>query len=160
MPSDVLENLARAIHERYLLQIKGREASSPKSSVDWKDLSPELKASNKAAARRIYDILAAMGLTLEQGRATPAERVPVGKIIRNNIDMLAGLEHEGWMDDKRLQGWTFGKKRDDARQKHPLLIPYGDLPESEKEKDRDSIRQYPKRVAEAGYKIVFKKSAR
>jgi hypothetical protein len=62
----------------------------------------------------------------------------------------------GWMR-KSSQGRTFGEKRDNQNLKHPLMIPYGDLPANEKDKDRVAIRGYPNLLAEAGYKIVFKR---
>ena len=34
------------------------------------------------------------------------------------------------------EGWTYGAVRDDAKKHHPDLVPYAQLPESEKEYDR------------------------
>jgi hypothetical protein len=150
------ESLAEKIHERYLEQIKSLAVPNPESAKAWKDLAPDLKASNRAAAQRIAEILAAVGLTCEPGKASTDEAESAERILTANLDMLAEMEHDGWMDEKKRQGWTFGETRDNDRLKHPLLIPYGDLPEVEKEKDRDSIREYARRVADAGCKIVFK----
>jgi hypothetical protein len=38
---------------------------------------------------------------------------------------------------------------DAAKLHHPLLVPYDDLPEREKEKDRDTVRNIPKLLAKA-----------
>jgi hypothetical protein len=158
-----IETLAEKIHERF--RKKNEEARKvdpktprldPNSDVPWAELSPDLKASNRAAAQRISQILAAVGLTFVTGKAKDQEAKAVTTILKSNLDMLARMEHDGWMDEKRRQGWTYGEKRDDKLLKHPLLIAYGDLPGYEKEKDRDSILEYPNRVAEAGYKIVYK----
>ena len=160
-----VESLAKNIHARFLEQINRLQAENPKtakpnpdSDKPWEGLSPDLKASNRAAAQRIAEILAAVGLTCERGNASSSETKAVDRVLETNLEMLAGMEHDGWMDEKKRQGWTFGETRDNPRLKHPLLIPYGDLPEAEKDKDRDSIRQYVMRVADAGYKIVFKNS--
>jgi hypothetical protein len=158
-----IETLAEKIHERF--RQKNREAREadpktprldPNSDVPWAELSPDLKASNRAAAQRISQILAAVGLTVVPGTATKEQSEAVSTILKSNLDMLARMEHDGWMDEKRMQGWTHGETRDGKLLKHPLLVSYESLPLPEKEKDRDSILQYPNRVREAGYKIVFK----
>ena len=43
--------------------------------------------------------------------------------------------------------------RDNARLHQPLLIPYDDLPEREKEKDRDTNRNIPRLLAQAKYLV-------
>ena len=53
-------------------------------------------------------------------------------------EQLAENAHEVWAVARLAQGWTFGTARDDAAKKHPCLIPYGDLPESEKVHDRNT----------------------
>jgi hypothetical protein len=151
-----VEELAKKIHARYLEQIKGAPDPNPESAKPWDELRPDLKASNRAAAQRITEILAVVGLECVPGEASEAELDAVDKVLKANLDMLAAMEHDGWMDEKRRQGWTFGETRDNAHLKHPLMIPYGDLAEIEKDKDRDSVLRYPKRVGEAGYKIVVK----
>lgn len=43
--------------------------------------------------------------------------------------------HEGWMQFKIDNGWTFGPVKDEVLKQHPLLVPYNELPESQKLKD-------------------------
>lgn len=44
-------------------------------------------------------------------------------------------EHNRWSMYLKTEGWTYASERDNANKKHPLLIPYDQLPESEKKKD-------------------------
>ena len=46
-----------------------------------------------------------------------------------------------------------GQARDDASKKHPCLVPYADLPESEKEYDRKTADETLKAIMVLGYKI-------
>jgi hypothetical protein len=52
------------------------------------------------------------------------------------------------------EGWSYGPKRDDDHKKHPDLIPYSDLSESEKEYDRKTARGILELVQRLGYKIT------
>ena len=51
------------------------------------------------------------------------------------------------------QGWTFGEKRDDLHKTTPCLVPYCELPESEKEYDRQTATEVLKVILQLGYKI-------
>ena len=51
------------------------------------------------------------------------------------------------------QGWTYGEERNDALKHHPCLIPYEELPESEKEYDRDTALGTLKLICKLGFKI-------
>ena len=53
--------------------------------------------------------------------------------------LLAEAEHNGWMVERMLSGWTYGRVRDNDKKKHPLLIPYNQLSESDKDYDRHTI---------------------
>ena len=53
-------------------------------------------------------------------------------------ERLAENAHDLWAAQRLAQGWTFGPQRDDARKLHPCLVPYDELPESEKEYDRQT----------------------
>lgn len=44
--------------------------------------------------------------------------------------------HELWCEEKRAAGWTYGEVKDAAAKTHPCLVPYHELPEEQKAKDR------------------------
>lgn len=44
--------------------------------------------------------------------------------------------HAGWTKHKLAEGWTYGPVKDAEKKTHPCLVPYNDLPETQKIKDR------------------------
>jgi RyR domain len=68
-------------------------------------------------------------------------------------ERLAENAHEVWAVQRIAQGWTHGPKRDDVAKKHPCLVPYGDLPETEKEFDRQTAMQTLNLIVALGYRI-------
>ena len=44
--------------------------------------------------------------------------------------------HNGWMEFKLNDGWVLGPMKNEELKQHPLLVPYEDLPESQKVKDK------------------------
>ena len=51
------------------------------------------------------------------------------------------------------EGWTFGTERNDELKTHPCLVPYSDLPESEKEYDRSTSIETLKFIICKGFEI-------
>ena len=49
--------------------------------------------------------------------------------------------------------WTYGEQRNDELKTHPCLIPYEELPESEKEYDRNTAIGTLKLIMKLGFKI-------
>lgn len=43
--------------------------------------------------------------------------------------------HEDWVNYKLNSGWTYGPVKDPDHKQHPCLVPYAELPETEKKKD-------------------------
>ena len=43
--------------------------------------------------------------------------------------------HESWMTQKLSQGWTYGEVKDPEAKRHPCLVPFAELPESQQRKD-------------------------
>jgi hypothetical protein len=68
-------------------------------------------------------------------------------------EKLAENAHEVWAVERIAQGWTHGAERDDKAQKHPCLVPYGDLSEKEKQFDRLTAMQTLKLIVALGYRI-------
>ncbi|MFQ3594077.1 MAG: RyR domain-containing protein [Gemmataceae bacterium] len=54
------------------------------------------------------------------------------------LERLAENPHEVWAVQRINVGWTYDLQRDDVAKKHPCLVPYTELTESEKEYDRKS----------------------
>lgn len=68
-------------------------------------------------------------------------------------ERLAKNIHEVWAKSRMDQGWTYGPTRDDARKKHPCLIPYEELPEEEKKYDRNTALGTLKFVIKQGFEV-------
>lgn len=69
------------------------------------------------------------------------------------VERLAENAHDVWAAKRIEDGWKWGQSRDDAKREHPCLIPYKDLPESEKAYDRVMVEQVIKAATALGYKV-------
>lgn len=69
------------------------------------------------------------------------------------IEEMAKNVHEVWAKNRVAEGWTYGEKRDDENRKHPCLVPYELLPESEKEYDRATSQETLKLIMKLGFTI-------
>ena len=68
-------------------------------------------------------------------------------------ERIAENVHEVWAKARIDEGWTYGEKRDDIHKKHPCLVPYDELPEEEKEYDRNTAMNTIKMVKILGFRI-------
>ncbi len=68
-------------------------------------------------------------------------------------EQIAENVHDIWAEGRISQGWTYGEKRNDEMKTTPCLVPYGDLPESEKEYDRKTALETLKLIMALGYTI-------
>ena len=65
------------------------------------------------------------------------------KHIVNDIELLAKIEHDRWIAEKVIAGWSYGKVRDNVGLFHPDLIPYEELSEEKKNFDRQpSVKMF------------------
>lgn len=69
------------------------------------------------------------------------------------VEEMSKNVHEVWAQTRISQGWTYGEQRDDAKKHHPCLIAYEDLPEEEKEYDRNTSVGTLKLILKLGFKI-------
>ena len=70
------------------------------------------------------------------------------------IEDMAKNVHEVWAQSRMEQGWTYGKQRSDELKQHPCLVPYEELPEVEKEYDRNTAFQTLRMISKLGFKII------
>ena len=79
--------------------------------------------------------------------------VTLPKELNALAEEVARNVHEVWATGRINDGWTFGQERNDAEKKHPCLVPYEELPESEKEYDRRTSQETLKLILKLGFKI-------
>jgi len=149
---DELENLARAVHNQYLALMKKTGETLSPAVLPWDELDEEYRESNRRQAFQIPGKLQTIGygITPSLGAAAAEHR-----FTTEEIEALARLEHRYWMEEKFSQGWKFGGKeiRDNQKKLHPCLVPWDDLPEEEREKDRETARNIPPTLAVAGFAV-------
>jgi hypothetical protein len=81
------------------------------------------------------------------------DEVRRGELEQGIIEALAEACHEAWRTVRARQGWIYGDPRDDVKKKHPLMLPYRELQESDKEANRTPARVVRAKLAEIGYAI-------
>jgi hypothetical protein len=155
--SSVTEILARARHEEYRRGAveRGETLDANPSLVSWERLPDALKESNRRFAESIGATIRALGGTLRPLAGAPT-KLPIPAEL---LDQLARREHDRWSTALERDGWrpTEGPK-DSAAKLHPLLVAWEELPESDREKDRDTIRGLPEMLALIGYELVVPES--
>lgn len=72
-------------------------------------------------------------------------------------EAIAENAHEIWAKTRTDQGWIYGPERNDVKKETPDMIPYCNLPESEKLYDREMAMQTLKLVKKLGFEIVRRK---
>ena len=81
------------------------------------------------------------------------EDVRLPEELNELVEQMAKNVHEVWAQARIQQGWTWGPERNDALKHHPCLVPYEDLPESEREYDRNTSIETLKLICKLGFKI-------
>lgn len=76
--------------------------------------------------------------------------------IMDLSEKIAENVHEVWAQSRMAEGWTYGPVRDDVKKQHPCLVPYHELPEIEKEYDRNTSQETLKVITKLGFSIEKK----
>lgn len=135
--NDTLYRRAKRINLRYCHLFGGIEETEENMEAEWAKLDAFTRYSNVSAAdyhELRLKLMAAQGLPLQAEALSPED-----------MEVLAELEHIRWCRYHYLSNWRFGqaesgKPKDPVRRLHTLLIPYDQLPEAERTKDRENIR--------------------
>ena len=87
-------------------------------------------------------------------KAIDTKNIILSPEIVELTEKLAENTHDIWALQRIKEGWAYGPKRDDKNKEHPCLVPYTELPESEKEYDRNTAMETLKAITALGYKII------
>ena len=162
LEGDLLETLAKLNHDffcksqrekGYVWGEKTDENADPKthsSLIDYDDLSTHEKEQNRGAVRNIPAKLNAFGYAMVPRRNNETDFVFPPDVL----EAMARLEHERWMEAKKDDKWVYAPETNKEQKHHVLLVEWDNLPDKEKEKDRQIIAIMSTLLAEAGYTIV------
>jgi voltage-gated potassium channel Kch len=149
---DLVERIARVIHDQYRLARRGEGESTRTNQalVDWEDLPPELRESNREQARDIGRKLRAVGCELIPRIRANGD----GQLHEDEIERLARIEHDRWRADHDAKGWRYAERRDQARKLHPALRDWEELPDELRRRNHQAVRELTSILADAGFQIV------
>ena len=128
---DDINRLAVTLHEIY--------SESADDPVRWDDLSGHLKRSNITAADHM--IVKVRFITGDDSitELTEENCRKAYELFRNADpqlrDVCREMEHRRWMRFHQMYNWIYSPQRDNRMRQHPLMLPYQELSEEDKEKD-------------------------
>lgn len=158
--SYLLEKMAEEAHELFCKELKLRgykygpetrdDSKQHRSLRPYNELSEDKKEQNRDNVRDIPYKLASVGYKIVplDDRITPCQ------FSVYEMKILSSMEHERWMkqeldsDQKKLSEMGNEKKLDKN------LVPWKELSDEEREKDRIMVRNIPTILASVGYMMV------
>lgn len=144
---EVTDELARTIHSSYVNTQMPLEKGNNTALVTWNKLDEVMKDANRAQADHLSVKLRAIGCdSYDLSHLDKAENNPMF------FELLSEMEHRRWMAERLMDGWRYGPERNNAKKIHHLIVPYEQLPEAEKNKDKDMIKNIRNLVLSAGWK--------
>jgi hypothetical protein len=146
----IREIIAKAIHNEYLRIHSGEEVQGKPPMVEWEELPENLKESNRQQANDILRKLKRIGCYIVKPLDRPV--VPM-EFTKDEIEIMAEMEHGRWNVERLSDGWRWGEKKDVDKKISPYLVGWDQLPENVKEWDREAVRAIPKLLESVGLEI-------
>ena len=161
LEGELLEKLASIHHQIFCQQMEEKgykygpitndDGKTHSALLPWEDLPEDEKEQNRSAVRDIPQKLGRIGYVMIPARSNEPAEFPKGE---EDLELLSKMEHERWMNVKLKTGWVFAQETNKLKKQHSALVPWEDLPETEKDKDRDLVRAIPQLLTEIGYTVV------
>lgn len=142
----LLDRRAIAFHDAYLdgqRAARGSAFGGLPAERGWQQLAESFREDNRNAADHIDYKLARAGFIAVKHPRGPS-------FARDDIEMLARLEHARWMASKGLGGWRFGEVRDNKLLLHPDMKSYDLLDRDAQRKDQEQVGFVTVQLARAG----------
>lgn len=159
-----IETLASAIHTTWRsLSVREGWTMDAHLNRPYQKLAAADQEDNRAAARRMPEVLALAGLELVKrtsGRQSARDRASVVQHLEHHVERLAEVEHDGWFDHRARNGWKLATEKNALKKEHHALVPYSDLSESDRKRDRNAVLHYPDFASLAKYDIRFIKDSK
>ena len=135
--ADHILDVAKSIHDDYVLKRKLEFPDSDPEYSGWEELPDDIKYSNIKQAYSYSEKLARIGYIMGPlGLGLPS----VTDLNSEEVEFLSILEHERWVEERRASGWIHGAKKDIANKISPYIAPWEAIPNEIKEYDREPMR--------------------
>lgn len=82
------------------------------------------------------------------------DSVNIPEELEQLMEQIAENVHEVWSKGRMAEGWTYGPVKNELTKETPYLVPYSELPEGEKEYDRNTAMATIKFIIHLGYSII------
>lgn len=79
--------------------------------------------------------------------------VTLSEDLLSLTEKIAANVHDVWAVGRIAEGWTYGEEKNTELKTSPFLVPYDELPESEKDYDRNTAMETLKLICKMGYRI-------
>jgi len=149
------EERAGAVHAKYLeaqRAARGPLFGNAPAEVEWKNLPELYREENRAVTDQMEDIKLAGAFMLARPGDTGAT------LTAGEIEDLAQMAHARWLAARGLLGWKHGAVRDEGQRLHPDILPFDQLSEAARQKDRDEVASLVTMAGLAG--LVLKRERR
>lgn len=80
-------------------------------------------------------------------------QIELSAALSQLVERLAANNHDLWARRRIAEGWQYGPHRDDSAKQSPVLVPYEELPDSEKQYDRENAMEALKTIVGLGWTI-------
>lgn len=135
------DEIAKALHKDYCdgedkkMEIDPTYKRKPAHKT-WEKLSETYREANRSSADHIQVKLRAVGRIL-----TPSSEGSEVPLSKDEIELLARMEHQRWWAERSLDGWKFATDRKDLSKQHPDMVPYEKLNDQTKDYDRNNVKK-------------------
>lgn len=148
--NDAMEQMAMANHVQHVIEQIGKKDPSDPTMQPWEKLPENFKESSRNQVRQIPEKLQRIGFDIMPFVEKPEKRF---EFTEEQVEILAEMEHERFVDERLKNGWVYGSPRDPVKKISPYLVPWSELTEEVKDWDRNPVRKIPDRLEACGLEI-------
>jgi len=134
-----LEELARAVHEYYRERFPHPTKASSKP---WDELAASYRTANFLVAEHLEIKLLAIGRRRVPEAQAPPDQ-PRDAIAAHEERLIGHMEHNRWLAQQLLEGWSYGPERHEERKQDPDICAWKYLPPERRELDFAQVRHIP-----------------
>jgi hypothetical protein len=157
-----IEALAEACHECWKAERERQGWRIGEARNDWEKTDPQLapyaeleeagKERNRLTARLTQAKLHELGYRIVERRVAASPGEPP-KFTDEERERLTGMEHDIWLRDRLLAGWSWSEETNEDLRLHPDIAPYEHVPKRNQLLDRAIVDGIPRALFAQGYTL-------